>query len=159
MSALQSVSVVTIDLHQTDERAYHMSMSLTERKTMKGPHLGFWHPRRRLIKTFRDDTLGAQFEQFVIRDEDGQVHFANRLWHRSGPRFLDRCWPVCRPWHRKPLPPRRRLPWTLHGAKAPSVIMWRYLLASRRRWLPGNPLEVHQMAVEDAKRVGEIGLR
>lgn len=80
MSTLQSISVVTIDLHQTDERAYHISMSLTERKTMKGPHLGFWYPRRRLIKTFRDDTLGAQFEQFVIRDEDG----------RAGPSKSDR---------------------------------------------------------------------
>jgi hypothetical protein len=85
------------------------------------------------------------------------VCFANRSG--GGQRFLDRCYPVCRPWRRKPLSLRRIRPGTLHGANATDAIARRFSLAAKRRWLPGNPLDTYQMAVEDAKRLAEIGCR
>jgi len=123
---------------------------------MKGPLFGFWYRGRHIPKTFRDDTLGAQFEPFVSRDLNCRICFACRPWLRE-PRFLDRCYPVCRPWRRGRLPLARPRPWTLHGANAPDAVRRKFDLAAKRRWLPENPLERYQMAIEDAKRLGEIG--
>lgn len=98
---------------------------------------------------WREWTRGATFEPFTRRDSGGHVTFANRM--RCGGRFLDRCWPVCRPFRRNRLARKRRF-WAHHTNPLSNAIDQSARLADSRRWLCGNPLFTWALNFEQAKR-------
>jgi hypothetical protein len=92
------------------------------------------------------------FDEFVERDATGRVRFDNRL--PGGATSRDRCWPVFSPvkrkrWKRLPLPGARH-------ALANRAIQRDARIAAARGWLCCNPLLVHVMTVEDARRIGRL---
>jgi hypothetical protein len=93
-----------------------------------------------------DKTAGATFEPFVERCGNA-VRFANRF--RAGATFQERCWPVFRPLRRRRW---ARLKTSWQNRKISAGITRSARLAAAKRWLCDNPLFVHVMAVEDARR-------
>jgi hypothetical protein len=91
-----------------------------------------------------------QFGEFVQRDPaTGRVRFANRA--PGGRHFLERCVPIFAQPRRRVR--RRRKPiGRICDEKINRAINKSARLAAIRRWIPANPLDVHQMRVEDAFR-------
>ena len=88
----------------------------------------------------------ADFEPFVWTDHTGRTRFANRM--SGGNRFLDRTWPVFRRVPRRTY--RRPVVSSPCGQKVNQSILKSSQVTAARRWIPMNPLAVHQMRVEDA---------
>jgi hypothetical protein len=88
----------------------------------------------------------ADFEPFVWTDHTGRTRFANRM--SGGNRFLDRTWPVFRRVPRRTY--RRPVVSSPCEQKVNQSILKSSQVTAARRWIPMNPLAVHQMRVEDA---------
>jgi hypothetical protein len=92
-------------------------------------------------------TGAAYFDPYVWRNHTGQIRFENRLPNTG--RFRDRCWPV---FQRVPRKRWRKLPPYGPAIRVSRAIARASKIAAARRWLPCNPLFVHVMTVEDARK-------